>query len=223
MKKTVKQLVVIIAMCALALSIMPGCASNTEDYREKSYVVAAAEADQITIDVKDRKIDMGRSDDGQIHITYFETEKEFYQLGVTNGELVMTAAQNKTWSDYIGTKAVEEYRTIRVLIPDAPIRRLTLKTTNVDLSLPPLAVTGEATLAVSGGTIQLDKLDVGTGVHLEAKNGDVRGTIIGSYEDFAITSRVKKGESNLPAEKQGGAKVLDVSVNHGDIALEITQ
>ena len=55
---------------------------------------------------------------------------------------------------------------------------------------------------------------------LVAKNGNISGTIIGSYDDFSIQSEIKKGESNLPDNKNGGEKTLNISSNNGDVNIE---
>lgn len=76
---------------------------------------------------------------------------------------------------------------------------------------------------VNGGSIELELLDAGSSVSLSAKNGSVRGTLVGSYDDFAIEADVKKGDSNLPAVKEGGEKALAVDVNNGDIDLTFSE
>lgn len=58
------------------------------------------------------------------------------------------------------------------------------------------------------------------GLRLKVKNGDATGTVVGSYEDFAIRAQVKKGRSNLPENKDGGRKMLEVSANNGDVWIE---
>ncbi len=63
---------------------------------------------------------------------------------------------------------------------------------------------------------------MGSALTLTAKNGDIRGTVTGGYDDFAMTSEVKKGTCNLPAHKEGGSKTLNVSNNNGDIQIEFT-
>ena len=42
----------------------------------------------------------------------------------------------------------------------------------------------------------------------------------GSYDDFAIQTEIKKGESNLPGDKESGSKALNVSCNNGDVNIE---
>lgn len=203
------------------LVILAGCSSEPITYEEKSYVTSAAEVDTITIDVKDRKIEIFQSEDEKIHISYNESEKEFYKIDLSDGkELSMVYASHKDWDDYIGGKAAQENRTIQVWIPDASIENLILKTSNEEIELPPLSFAGAVNIKINNGNIQLDKLNAGTTVTLETKNGDISGSIVGSYDDFAILSEAKKGESNLPANKSRGDKTLNVSTNNGNINLE---
>ena len=75
-------------------------------------------------------------------------------------------------------------------------------------------------LSANGGNITFEKLDVGNEIVLTVKNGDISGTIAGSYDDFAIISEIKKGESNLPGNKDNGEKALNVSCNNGDVDIQ---
>ena len=43
---------------------------------------------------------------------------------------------------------------------------------------------------------------------------------MGTFDDFAISSEVKKGKSNLPANKKDGSKKLSAYANNGDISIE---
>ena len=83
-----------------------------------------------------------------------------------------------------------------------------------------MAVTGSISISSNGGDIAFETLDVGNALTLSAKNGDISGTIAGSYDDFTIQSEIKKGESNLPNNKDGGEKTLHVSSNNGDVNIE---
>jgi len=202
--------------------ILAGCSSEPITYEEKSYVTSATEVDTLTIDVKDRKIELFQSEDEKIHISYNESEKEFYKIDLSDGkELSMVYASHKEWDDYIGGKAAQENRTIQVWIPDTSIENLILKTSNEAIELPPLSFAGAVNIKINNGNIQLDKLNAGTTVTLETKNGDISGSIVGSYDDFTIVSEAKKGESNLPANKSKGDKTLNVSTNNGNINLEL--
>ena len=99
------------------------------------------------------------------------------------------------------------------------MQSLTVSTTNEEIVLSELAVTDSVSLSSNGGNIRFAKLTVGREIALTAKNGDISGTVVGSCDDFAIRSAVKKGESNLPEAKDGGEKSLNVSCNNGDISI----
>lgn len=72
-------------------------------------------------------------------------------------------------------------------------------------------------ISSNGGSIALGDLNVGNSFTLTVKNGDITGTIAGSYDDFSIQTETKKGESNLPNRKDSGEKMLNVSSNNGDV------
>lgn len=133
----------------------------------------------------------------------------------------MTSASNKEWTDYIGFKPDDEYRKILLQIPDALLENLTLSTTNEDITLSDLAVTGSISISSAEGDITFGTLAVGNALTLSAKNGDISGAVAGSYDDFSIHSEIKKGESNLPDNKDSGEKELNVSCNNGDVDIEL--
>lgn len=161
---------------------------------------------------------MSISEDDQIHISYFENSQETYDITVSDEQvLMMTSASNKDWTDYIGGKPSAENRKILLQIPDALLDTLTLSTTNEDISLPALAITKSINISSNGGNITFGNLEVGSAIYLTVKNGDISGTVVGSYDDFAIQTEIKKGESNLPDNKDGGEKTLNVSSNNGDV------
>ena len=199
---------------------MAGCSNNSEPFEEKTYT-PDTQISEINLDVRDREIEVTLSDDEQVHIQYSENSKEYYEISVSDGNvLTMVNASNKEWTDYIGGKASAENRKILLQIPDALLENLTLSTTNEDVSLPVLAVTGSIDISTNGGNITFESLDVGNTLTLTAKNGDISGTVIGSYDDFAIQSEIKKGDSNLPDNKDSGDKTLKVSGNNGDVNIE---
>ena len=126
---------------------------------------------------------------------------------------------DKDWTDYIGAKPAAEYRRLTVAVPAGVLGQLAVATTNGDITASGVSVSGAVTLSSNGGNVVCERTDAGTSIALTAKNGDVTGTIAGGWDDFAITCSIKKGESNLPEEKPGGAKSLRVDCNNGDVAL----
>lgn len=216
MRKTFLSLLCLTMAC-LALA---GCSDNNPPFEEKSYT-PDTQVREIQLDVEDRSIEVVLSPDNQVHIQYFENSKEYYQISVSDENvLTMTSASDKAWTDYIGGKPAAEDRRIRLEIPDGLLENVTLSTTNENITLPALAVTGEISLSSNGGNLSFESLDVGRALTLHAKNGNITGTIAGSYDDFVIQTQIKKGESNLPDEKSGGERTLDISCNNGDVSIE---
>ena len=211
------------ALCLMLGSFaLTGCSDSGEPFEQKSYT-PDTQVREINLDAEDREIEVSLSPDEQVHIEYWENSKEYYEIAVSDGVLTMTSASSKEWTDYIGVKSSDEGRKISLQIPDALLENLTLSTTNEDISLPELSVTGSVSISSNGGDISFETLDVGSALTLNVKNGDISGTVVGSYDDFAIQTEIKKGESSLPDEKDGGEKTLNVSGNNGDVNIEFVK
>lgn len=213
----------LIAGLTLGALALTGCSDSAEPFVQQSYSVAADKVSQIAIEVRDRQIDVGISEDGQVHIDYFDNNKEFYDIDLSDDKaLTMTAKNDKAWQDYVGVKDGES-RTIKLQVPKSSLDSLRLSTTNENISLAPISVAEDVALTVNGGNIAFDQLDAGNAIEVAGKNGNISGTIVGGYDDFVISCDTKKGENNLPTEKKGGDKNLSVSSNNGDVNIEFVK
>lgn len=219
-----KKIISIVLYLILGSLILSGCSSSSEPFEEKSYT-PETKISQIKLDVRDREIEVSLSEDEQVHIKYYENSKEYYNISTTEENvLTMTLTNDKEWTDYIGGKPSIENRKISLQIPNALLETLTLSTTNEDITLSALTVTESINISSNGGNIVFGNLDVGSTLTLNAKNGNISGSIVGSYDDFSIQSQIKKGESNLPDNKDSGEKALNVTCNNGDVNIEfVTQ
>lgn len=207
-----------LALCLVMSSFaLTGCTGESEPFEEKSYT-PDSQIKEINLDVRDREITVTQSEDDQVHIQYAENSKEYYDISVSDGAVLsMESASSKEWTDYIGGKPSAEARKIVLQIPDTSLVNLSISTTNEDVLLAELAVTGDITVSCNGGNISFERLNVGNALSLTVKNGDISGKVLGSYDDFAIQSEIKKGDSSLPDSKEGGEKALNVSCNNGDV------
>lgn len=211
-----KKIVCLAISSLLTAVIFAGCTGKKEEYEEFSYT-SAETVNSVSIDVRDRVIEVSSSEDGKVHIDGFESGKERYDISVSDsGALTMTIADNKEWSDYIGVKAPSDVRKIILKVPNGDLDSLSISTTNENIALTPVNI-GNVTLGSNGGNISFEKLNVENSVTLDAKNGNISGTIVGGYDDYSVYCSIKKGESNLPTEKEGGVKKLVVSTNNGNI------
>lgn len=214
-----KKFMSLVLCLALGSFALAGCSDNSEPFQEKTYTPDVP-VSGVDLDVRDREIQVSPSEDGQIHIRYSENSKEYYEISVSEEHvLTMAGASNKEWTDYLGGKPAAEDRKIYLEIPSGALSSLVLSTTNENISLSPLAVTGDVSLSANGGSLSFEALDAGSSLDLYAKNGDISGTVTGSYDDFTIAAEVKKGSCNLPERKDGGERSLTVSANNGDVSL----
>lgn len=213
--------IIALALCFVMSSFaLAGCSGESEPFKKKNFT-PDTQVNGINLDERDREIEVVLSKDEQVHIQYSENSKEYYEISVSDGNLLtMVNASNKEWTDYIGGKPSAEDRKIVLQVPTALLDTVILSTTNEDVFLPVLAVTGSIDVSTNGGNITFENLDVGNTLTLTVKNGDISGTVAGSYDDFAIQSEIKKGDSNLPNNKESGKKMLNVTSNNGDINIE---
>lgn len=211
------------ALCILlGVFVFTGCSGADAPYVKKTYTEENQQIMEVCIDVRDRLVEVMPSADGKLHIDYYDNGKETYDISVSADQvLTMRAVSNKKWTDYIGGKAPAEVRKISLQIPDALLNDLSISTTNEDITIAPLTFCGNVTLKANGGSIIFDQLTTANEIVLDVKNGSISGTVSGSYDEYAISCTIKKGESNLPAKKENGNKKLTVTANNADVTVEI--
>lgn len=203
-----KKFMSLVLCLALGSFALAGCSDNSEPFQEKTYTPDVP-VSGIDLDVRDREIQVSPSEDGQIHIRYSENSKEYYEISVSEEHvLTMAGASNKEWTDYLGGKPAAEDRKIYLEIPSGALSSLALSTTNENISLSPLAVTGDVSLSANGGSLSFEALDAGSSLDLYAKNGDISGTVTGSYDDFTIAAEVKKAAAICRKGKTAGKDPL---------------
>lgn len=215
MKKTIVCIMLFVFVFTAA-----GCTENTDSFEQKSYSIDVSEIKGLDIDVRDRSIDVSISPDNQIHIDYSESDKEYYDISVSDDKvLTVSYESSKKWSDYIGSKPSEQDRKITLQIPEATFSFFSISTTNEDIDLPELIISDEIYVETNNGDLDFSNLKSDS-ITLKSKNGDINGMVCGNYEDYSIKCSIKKGESNLPSEKNEGTKKLDVSCNNGDVNID---
>lgn len=213
MKKITAMLILVLSMLLLT-----GCGREKVPFTAKSY--EAAQVTSVTVDVRGREIRVEKSQDDKVHINYFDSEKEFFEIRLEEGRLTMTISAAKEWKDYVGKNAPREHRIITLSLPETLLESLNLSTTHEGISLCPLTA-GAVSLSANGGSIDFEELGVETSLKLDVKNGHISGSLLGGYDDFDITCTTKKGDCNLPQRKEGGDKTLTVNANNGNVNVEL--
>ncbi len=220
MKKLTALLLAFVGVMALVLT---GC-SNEDTFTESSYQSGDSIIENIVIQVIDRELEICASEDDQIHIDYFDSEKEQLSMSVSDdNQLTVALSVNKEWSDFFGSKPKTEYRKIKIRIPGDRMIGLSAATTNGNITISSLSLTEHVNLDVNGGNIVCDRVDVGKNIDLTAKNGNISGSVVGGWDDFSISCRIKKGECNLPTYKEDGEKSFSADCNNGNIHIEFVK
>ena len=200
-------------------SILAAC--DGEDlFAPMEYTASTDDVHSISIDVRDRRIDVSLSDDDRIHVDYFVSSKEGYDIDIADGCLSMIGTSDKNWTDFIGKKPSEENRRISLRIPERLFGNISLNTTNEDIYIHDAFSAEKIIFSSNGGNILFENLDAKKSITIDVKNGDIKGSIIGGWDDFSIHCDTKKGECNLPSEKASGEKILNVKANNGDVIIE---
>lgn len=208
----------VLAVLALVAIVLVAVFSRDDNFEQRSYVSGEEKISAIVVDVEDREVEVAASTDEQIHIDYYESEKEFYDLSVSEDNvLTLTLVYNKNWLDFIGTKPSKSYRKVSIQIPKNLLSSIQISTTNEKVKLDDVSVLDNIKINSNGGNVEFKNLSAGSEINLTAKNGDITGNIIGSWDDFAITYEIKKGKCNLPTHKEDGVKSLTANCNNGDI------
>lgn len=216
-----KKIIALILSVLTVATVFVGCTAKSEPFAEKSYSSKDEKITELCVDVRDRQIEVTESADEQIHIDYYENSKETLDISVSDGVLNVKSVVNKEWKDFVGGKASAENRKIFVQVPNELLKSLKITTTNEDITVAPLEFAEDVVLNNNGGNISFKAVEAGNSITLDVKNGDIAGDIAGSYDDYAITCNIKKGETNLPLDKRNGGKKLNVTANNGDVTVEI--
>jgi hypothetical protein len=217
-----KRVLAFVFSVLMLMSVLTGCSGDGEAYTERTYTADDEQIRGVVIDVRDRFVEVIPSADEKIHIDYSDSAKEGYDISVSEENLLtMTLVSSKEWTDYIGGKAPANVRKITLQLPDALLDSLSISTTNEDVDIAALAVSGSVYLNANGGNISFDELTAGEKIALDVKNGNISGAVSGSYDDYSIKCNIKKGDSNLPENKEGGSKLLTINANNGDVEIDI--
>ena len=80
-----KSTAVLFTLIGIVSSMLIGCSSG-DTFTEKSYTIGENEIETVTIQVEDRALEIGTSEDRQIHLDYFDGEKESLDITVSESK-----------------------------------------------------------------------------------------------------------------------------------------
>ncbi|MEG1874597.1 MAG: DUF4097 family beta strand repeat-containing protein [Angelakisella sp.] len=185
--------------------------STQPPYLEKQFVSAAA-VEQIRIDDSNMPLTFGVSPDSRVHVTYYENEKEFYQIqdGSTLSFAKMT---HWAWYDHFFNFTLQETK-MTILVPKNYRGSITAKTANGAIEVQELAAQ-ELRLRTSNGQVNANSLRVGGLCSVESSNGQV------TLSDLQAAGKLEVHSSNGAILGSGwSAQAMAISSTNGRIELE---
>ncbi len=107
-------------------------------------------------------------------------------------------------------------------IPEGRLETLTLSTTNEDISVPALSVTGRMELSNNGGNILFRERAVGDTLSSRRKMGTLPVPSWDVTRNSPFTRSAKRARATSQSRKRRG-ETLQVSSNNGDIDLSFVE
>lgn len=210
-----KFLYVLTAVMTIAAGLaLTGC--NNDVYTGTTLDFNANEVSEISVSLENRRVEVVSYDGEDILFEGFVSEKEYYSTSLTDGVLSISSAYDKTAADYIGLGTPDEYKSVRISLPQGMVDRISVSTTDENITISNIVVKDSVALSVNNGDINFDTVDA-QNIDIKAKNGNITGSLSGQIGDYTISVTQKKGESNLPASLSGGDRRLYIDSNNGDV------
>ena len=185
---------------------------NNFKYTERSYAEDAAKVNKLLLDDTNRRVELKISNDEKIHIYYFESEKEFYKISLSDGVLSVISENNMKWYDYLGFKW--DFNTsIRIEIPKNTIEDIKIETKNGDIIAENISVTDNIFIKTLNGRISSNEISCSS-FKCESYNGKL---LMDSISSENISCETKNGMIEI---KNCVSQTLDAKVYNGAIELE---
>lgn len=184
---------------------LSGCASD-ENFTAQQYV-AEGEVVSLSVDVSDRAVKLMPSEDGKLRIDYYESEKTSYDISLSEeGVLSVTLDLDQSWTDFVGVQPAAEYRTVCVYLPQE-LTDVSVSTINEAISATGTIAAQNVSMSVNGGDLSFEKIAAEKSVTLNAKNGNITGTVL--WEAGTITrspATSKRARVRSSGARRGGAR-----------------
>ncbi|MED3912679.1 DUF4097 domain-containing protein [Peribacillus simplex] len=219
MKKSFKNILSVTVALGSVVIFTSACTSDSGSdsdvsYEEKSYSVEAESVKQISLSDKGRKVELEESKDNDIHITYFESDKESYDIGVSdNDELVMKLETDKEWKDYVGLQTDEEHHLVKIAVPNGITSEVKIQTSKGDIVLSDLEIDGSIETITNGGKIEVTNVTANKKLKMKTKNDDINLNDVNIKD--SIDATISNGNMNVSNVAVGDS--LKLRTKNGDI------
>lgn len=156
-----------------------------------------------------------KSVDSNLHITYYESEKTFYDIGTSSdGTLSVIYHSNRNWYDYIGFHIdFRDYTTV-ISVPDGFSGDISVKLSSGDIRITGFTLDGSLTAESTSGDVQMSDFICTGNLKIQQTSGDFEGRKLSAA---SLSIKHTSGDIEIDRLVTGGLSLTSVS---GDIEVE---
>lgn len=212
-QKTVISIAVVIAVLGLvlvgtAITMVGGdftLLGNTKPLEEKTQELNIDALSSLNLNIDNANIVLVPSLDNQIHVTYFENETEVYQFTKNKNELVITQERATHWWNYIGFN-FNFPKSFTIAIPESSLINISLKTSNGNVSVNDVSLTGSMIATTSNGKIAVSNSTFTGMFNLTSSNGEIKLEDVAAKELSLQTNNGKIRLTKVSSEENLSAR-----------------
>ena len=138
---------------------------NTREYVEKTYDISEEFTD-MDLDIGTHGIIICKADDGDAHFVCYETDKEFFEVGVENGVLKIGQKSNYSWTDNI--MVINDPEPNKLYLPKEEYDNLTVSVGSGDFEAKTGLKLDDIEVKVGSGDVEIENI---TMKNLYARSG----------------------------------------------------
>lgn len=167
-----------LALLATALTMVDGdlaSLSRPTAPTERTYAAPGSDVSTITLREQNTAVELIESPDDQVHLSYIESEKDFYDIDLSNsGALTITYRDGRRWFERIIDFSFNRGRPTVLAVPAGYLGNVSLSTSNATISSPAASMQGELTLRTSNGRVELNQMNLDGPLRINTSNGAVQ-------------------------------------------------
>jgi FlaG/FlaF family flagellin (archaellin) len=183
------------------------------DFAEKQYFIESDKVKAIKVADVNNTIEVTRSADRNITITYYESDKDRYEIGVgTDGKLSIRYIDDRRWYEHIGINWALKDTRVTVALPADYRSDLELTTVNGTVNVED-QMAGTLRAATTNGNIRVNKVDASGEAHVSTVNGQVS---LSSLKADSLEARCSNGRIQVDGVSVNTS--IDMSTTNGSIS-----
>ena len=205
-----------LAFCVASLAVSEGdwqVYHTDSGYVRREQAFAADAISAIRLSELSADVRFEKSFDDNLHITYYESEKVFYDIETaSDGTLSILHHSNRKWYDFIGFD-FRDYTTV-ICVPDGFSGDISVKLSSGDLRITGFTLDGSLTAESTSGDVQMSDFTCTGDMKIQQTSGDFEGQALSAA---SLSIKHTSGDIELDRLETEALSLTSVS---GDIEVE---